>query len=191
MRIQSRLFWTPLLYNHPQENDEKIPNLVEITDEVTYYFRNQSYSSNMNYGGLIFGVRIDEVIHVVLATSIGCPQWYEDSDRAILDVDSRFALGWSESLQVLFNKEIDWVGNWWMHADAEAKNSIDDVKILKKGIRMGIFNDRNILMIIGWKEKDLEIKAYHQLTGGEWSLIECRPLSGSTYEILGNMIRKD
>ncbi|WP_157448803.1 hypothetical protein [Deinococcus peraridilitoris] len=112
-------------------------------------------------GGLIFGHHFQDTLHVLLAGTSGLPWWYKhDEERGVLDIDARFTLGWSEAVGEVLQGHADWCGNWLIHSDEQLAEAERDAAWFRRGLKLGLFDDRHILMVVGFEEGLFWVRAY-------------------------------
>lgn len=187
MRVQQREFWVPAGPAPAPLTEREALTQVHLVPAVVKELRRQLYSPARARGGLLFGFQENETLHVVLASSAGAPDWYGGAGREILDVDARFALGWSEALFGLLGGRVDWVGNWIAYADGQLRSERRDLRRFKRGHRLGIFDDRTALVVVGWEDEALGYRAYAQGIGGEGEQVPCGSSEWTTRDVLATL----
>lgn len=172
MRAQQR--YLGLLAAQPPISDEDAVPLecVSFSREARHYLQCQLYAPGRLRGGLMFGSKRGDTLDVRFVSPMGYPWWYADSTSAPLDLDERYVLGWSDCLEVLHGGEIDWVGNWLARPNSLLGDVAEDLIWLGLGAEKGLFDDRHVLVVVGWGEGALTGRAYaHDL--GEFVQISC------------------
>lgn len=167
----SASFGSPVPVNHLLDVQEPITS-VAMSPEVDAFFREQMLSPVRVRGGLLFGFREGEILHILLASTPGVPAWYSSTTGAVLNVDSRFALGWSEALISVFGSRIDWVGNWVVHPDEKLKSIERDVNRFRECFASRLVDDKNILVVIGWLDGSIKLRAYNRSFEGTINLLQ-------------------
>ncbi|WP_180970255.1 hypothetical protein [Deinococcus planocerae] len=176
MRAQHREFWRPSGPSAPPLGEAEALGEVVLLGNVTTFLRRQLSSPARVRGGLLFGYHDDERLHVLLASSAGVPGWYEEGrSRRVLEVDARFTLGWSEALFEVLGGRVDWVGNWLAHPDGQLRSEERDLRWFTRGVRLGLFDDRNILLVVGWEDSRFHSRAYFQGDAGKGEPLICLP----------------
>lgn len=166
MRIYDRLFCISPEYKKSSKSIYNPLNLVRLSNNVSNFLADQAFSSSYNRGGLLFGYYDEDVLQIVLASSSGSVDWYPAGQREIIDVDNRFILGWSEAMAAVFNSKIDWIGNWFVYNDSLLGDIDRDFEIFHSGVISGIFDDRSILLIVGFSDEGVKIRIYNRLLSG-------------------------
>jgi hypothetical protein len=173
MRAQHRVFWTPSVPPTSSSEEREALNGAQIFRPVIQTLRQQLYSPARVRGGLLFGFQVGDQLQVVLASSAGSSGWYRQPRRAVLEVDERFTLGWSEAVLSLFGGQIDWIGNWIAYPDSQLHSERRDLKWFKRGWRTGLFDDRSVLLVVGWNESVLDVQTYHLSSDGFPEALPC------------------
>ena len=134
---------------------------VVLSALAVKFFKRQLHLPSRARGGLLFGHHHEDALRVLLAGSCGLPVWARgDEERAVLDVDARFALGWSEAVSELLQGHADWCGNWLVHPDEQLAGHGRDHHWFRLGLRRGLVDDRHILLIVGYQYGQLNARAY-------------------------------
>lgn len=166
MRIVERMYWSSVKSEKHSSNAKDLPISVEISFELLQFLQRQAYSSAEKLGGLLFGCHENNKLRLTMASSVGCPAWYQGDNRAETQIDARFALGWSEAVGWIFDGKVDWVGNWIIVPnDAHSKEQIEH--IFMYGVKCGLYDDRNILLTAVWQEAEFVITTRRYLPGTE------------------------
>lgn len=168
MRAQRRAFWMPPGQVFSTCADREALTEVQMLSTVTRSLRDQLYSPARVRGGLLYGFHQGDTLHIVLASTAGSPSWYRQRRRELLDIDERFALGWSEALINVMGDGVDWVGNWIAYADSQTQSEKRDLRWFKRGQRSGLFDDSAVLLVVvGWNEGELDCRTYVQGVDGQ------------------------
>ncbi len=134
---------------------------------------------------MLFRHHFADTLHVLLAGTAGLPWWYRGAEeRRVLSVDSRFTLGWSEAVQVVLQGHADWCGNWLIHPDEQLRAKRRDAHWFRKGVPRGVFDDRNILLVVGYDEGVFGARAYVQGAPNGAFEVPCEFDSGGIGETL-------
>ncbi|WP_146009629.1 hypothetical protein [Deinococcus planocerae] len=181
MRVQQREFWVPPGPVAPTPEREGLGSVL-VLPGVSQLLRRQLTSPARARGGLLFGYQDVDTLHVFLASTAGSPGWYDRTRREVLAVDPRFALGWSEALFGLWGGRVDWVGNWVAHKDGQIRSEERDHRWFRRGQKLGLFDDRGVLLIPGWHEGVFECRAYSQDSDGQPVEVPCRESTRSLVE---------
>ncbi|MFN4249834.1 hypothetical protein [Deinococcus sp.] len=160
MRVTERYGW-----NSPASKDHSsykthVTSSVEIYSDVSVILQRQLFSSSRKLGGLLFGYHVGDHLRIVMASTVGIPDWYEGEHRNELKIDQRFILGWSEALYHLYGGRIEWVGNWIVGGENEDCKAQSDVDVLLEWAKTGLFDDRNILLTVRQERDDFVVKTY-------------------------------
>lgn len=145
---------------------------VALSTSLSDFFAAQMNASSRVRGGLLFGFSENEVLSVLLASTAGPSCWYPPDTRSVLEIDLRFAFGWSESLLAVFGGRLEWVGNWVIHADSQLKSNKRDLRHFRSGFTSGLIHDRSILLIAGYSDGALQTRTYTQVFEEGPTLIE-------------------
>ncbi|MVN89151.1 hypothetical protein GO986_20660 [Deinococcus sp. HMF7620] len=133
---------------------------VSLQASVVNFLFEQLHSPARICGGLLFGYHEGTMLRVVLASSAGFPQWYEQSTRSLLTVDDRFTLGWAEAVAEIWGGQIDWCGNWTIHPTAQCPTDTWAREQFSDGQMQGLFDEHTILLIAGWRDGVANFQAY-------------------------------
>ena len=168
----------------PTRKPDNIERVV-LSGLVVKFLQRQLGLPGKARGGLLFGHHFEDTLHVLLAGTAGLPWWYRgDEERSVLDVDPRFTLGWSEAVQVVLQGHADWCGNWLVQPDEQLGNAARDARWFRRGLKLGIFDDRNILLVAGYDEGQFSARAYLLGAPDEAYEVECVFESGGIGETL-------
>jgi len=124
------------------------------------FFSAQLASPSRVRGGLLFGFVERDVLKVMFASTAGASVWYKPGARTVIDIDPRFALGWSEAVQTIHGTRFDWVGNWVSHADGQLRSQDRDLRRFKGAFRSGIADDEYLLLVVGYANGELKCRMY-------------------------------
>lgn len=143
------------------------PERVQLRHDVTRHLHRQLHRPARTRGGLLFGQFTAGTLSVLLASSASPPPCATSGERGEPGVDHGFALGWSEAVGALWGGQIDWVGHWAAHEDGQVGSRGRDRRLLRRGRRVGLVNDRHVLVIPGWIDGELTFRAYVEDAGGK------------------------
>lgn len=148
------------------------PAQVTFAGRTQRYLRRQLAVPGRLRGGLLFGERHGEILHIVLASPLGYPWWYTDPRQAFLHPDERYLLGWSDCVEEVYGGRVDWVGNWLAYPNNTLGDIREDIRWIDLGAQHGLVDDRHLLLVVGWVEGALTVRAYgYDL--GEWVSVSC------------------
>lgn len=133
---------------------------VTVSVQLSDFFAAQTRSDSRVRSGMLFGYSEADVLFVLLATSAGVSNWYPKETRAALEIDPKFAIGWSEAVLSIFGGRLDWVGNWVVHPDSQLKSNKRDLRSFRSGFESGLIHDRSILLVSGYADGVLQMRAY-------------------------------
>lgn len=148
----------------PATEDYVAPARVVLAPPARHYLLRQAHAPGRARGGLLFGRLVDDELRVVLAT----PGGYADGPQHPLDVSAHYALGAGDVVTLAL--DADWVGNWVMSASSHLGPVERDLGWLRRAARSGLVDNRNVMVVAGWREGALEARAYL------WELGEPLPL---------------
>lgn len=160
MRVTERYGWSSPTSKDHSSYKTHVTSSVEIYSDVSVILERQLFSSSRKLGGLLFGYHVGDHLRIVMASTVGIPDWYEGEHRNELKIDQRFILGWSEALCHLYRGRIEWVGNWIVSAEQEDFKAQSDVDILLEWAKTGLFDDRNILLTVRQEKDNFIVKTY-------------------------------
>lgn len=145
----------------PTYDEDLIPfEGVAFTREARHFLRRQLSISGRLRGGLLFGAQKGKTLEVMLASSMGYPWWYADQQQTPLHLDERYILGWSDCVEALHGGRVDWVGNWLAYPNSTLDDECEDLTWLDLGTKHGLFDDRHVLVVVGWVDGSLTGRAY-------------------------------
>lgn len=160
VRIAERYGWSSSRFKNHSSYNDGVTNSVEISRNVGVFLLRQTASLSGKLGGLLFGYHEGDCLKIVMASSVGMPYWYGDGRGDGLEIDPRFALGLGEAIHHIYGGEVDWFGSWFMNTEEEGLSVQKDMDVLVNGHKMGMFDDRSILLSIGWKGDESVIRTY-------------------------------
>ena len=67
----------------------------------------------------------------------------------------------------------DSTGTWLVHPDQQVGVKVRDASWFRRGLKLGLFDDRNILLVAGYDEGLLSARAYLLAAPGEPHEVEC------------------
>lgn len=138
-------------------------NSVALSIHLSDFFANQMSSPARVRSGMLFGYSENNVLYALLASTAGFSNWYEPGTRVALDIDPRFAIGWSEALLEIFGTQLDWIGNWVVHPDSQLKSIRRDVRRFRPAFKSGLITDRSVLVVVGYSDGVLQTRTYTQV----------------------------
>lgn len=96
--MRARQRYLGLLPNERPISDQDSVSLERVTlaKSARHSLRRQLYAPGRLRGGLLFGTRTNGTMEVILATPMGYPWWYSNPNDALLGLDERYVLGWSD-----------------------------------------------------------------------------------------------
>ncbi|WP_144012413.1 hypothetical protein [Deinococcus sp. LM3] len=160
MRIAERYGWSSSRFKNHSSYNDGVTNSVEISRNVGVFLLRQAASLSGKLSGLLFGYHEGDCLKIVMASSVGMPYWYEDGRSAELEIDPRFALGLGEAVHHIYGGEVDWFGSWFVNTEEEGLSVQKDLDVLVNGHKMAMFDNRSILLSIGWKDCEPVIRTY-------------------------------
>lgn len=167
LRAEQRDYWSASRALADVEVEREDLTLVAVVPSVVRDLHLHLYSPAWRRGGLLFGHQKGETLHIILATTLGRSTWYDESSRVVLGVDDRFALGWSEALQAVLGSSVDWIGNWFMYSDGRMHSERKDQRYFRSGQRLGLFDERHTLLVVGCEDSHLACRAYRRDVSGQ------------------------
>ncbi|MGY2895518.1 hypothetical protein [Deinococcus sp. UYEF24] len=161
---------------------------VVLSALAVQFLKQQLHLPGRARGGLLFGHHHGDTLRVLLAGSGGLPGWLRgDEERAVLDIDARFAFGWGEAVSELLQGHVDWCGNWLMHPDEQLAGHGRDHHWFRRGLKRGLFDDRHILLVAGYEQGQLNARAYLLGTPDEPLEIQCEFEPGDVGDTLKHL----
>lgn len=106
-------------------------------------------------GGILFGTVSAGVLSVRVAGPLGPPTWHHP-----LKPQLPYLLGWTDSLYAQFGPSVDWYGNWVAAPDGRLPDERADLTWLHEGARLGLFDARHTLVVLGLSDLTLTGRAY-------------------------------
>lgn len=172
--MRARLRYFGELPDDRSISDEDLVPLdgVSLGKHARHSLRRQLYVPGRLRGGLLFGMYKDGILEVTLATPMGYPWWYSSPNDALLGLDERYVLGWSDCIETIHGGKVDWVGNWLAYPDSSLGDVRQDLTWLYLGAEHGLIDDRHVLLMIGWDDGALAARAY-TYDFGEWNQLVC------------------
>lgn len=137
--------------------DHALPEHLHITTHATRFLRQQLELPGKTRGGMLFGISNGDTLEVHLATRLGHPA--TERDR-VLEPDRGYALGVSEALSALGKGNWDWCGNWLSYPHVHLEGIRTDLNWLIRGARQGLVDEEHPLLVVGWLEGILTVRAY-------------------------------
>lgn len=172
MRARQRYFGL-LPDRRPVSDEELVPvKRITVVRAARHSLRRQLDVPGRLRGGLLFGACRDGSLEVMLATPMGYPWWYSDPSDALLGLDERYVLGWSDCVETLHGGKVDWVGNWLAYPDSSLGDVRQDLTWLYLGAEHGLIDGRHVLLMIGWDDGALAARAY-TYDFGDWNQLAC------------------
>lgn len=110
-------------------------------------------------GGVLYGHRLDGVLHVQLAAPGGYPWWLSAPDP--LDLDPRYTLGWSDCLRAQYADAVEWAGQWLMYPDRNLPAVAADHEWMLRGAPDRLIDHEHPLLVVGYTDGHLRVRAYH------------------------------
>jgi hypothetical protein len=188
MRVQRRDAWLPIGPGKlPLAEAEDVEQVV-VPREVVLNLTQQLYAPARARGGMLFGYMDGSCLRIVLVSSVGEPRWYAGGPRSVLEVDTRFTLGWSEALFNTFQGRLDWCGNWMAHPDGELRGTRRDERLYKKGLRQGFFDDRSVLLLVGWMDGAFTLRAYRRDPDAHVEEVPCETAQETQIDLLRRIL---
>ncbi|MCD0158221.1 MULTISPECIES: hypothetical protein [unclassified Deinococcus] len=166
MRAEQRDYWSAPSALPGRGTEREDLSVVAISPSVARNLQRQLYSPARLRGGLLFGHQRGETLHIMLASTLGRSAWYGKSRKAMLEVDARFTLGWSEALRDILGGTADWMGNWLMYDDSQMHGQRKDGRWFRSGQRLGLFDEGHVLIVVGWEEGCFACRAYRRDVDG-------------------------
>ncbi|UQN10653.1 hypothetical protein [Deinococcus sp. QL22] len=167
MRAEQREYWSAARAVREPDGELEDLSQVALSPSVARSLQLQLDSPARLRGGLLFGEQRGDTLHVMLASTLGRSAWYSPSRNAVLDVDSRFILGRSEALREISGGTTDWRGNWLMYDDSQLHAQRKDHRWFRSGQRLGLFDARHVLLVVGWEGSCLTCRAYRRDVDGQ------------------------
>jgi hypothetical protein len=162
MRAQRREFWGPVGPRLVTPAGIEDLQRVLLPEQLTKTLQQQMYVPARARGGLLFGYGQGDSVQVLLAITVGAPNWYAGGSRTVLELNPRLTLGWSEALFGLLGGRVDWCGNWIAHPNSQLKSVRRDLRSFRQDMRLGLFDDRSVLLVVGWEESQFSCRAYRR-----------------------------
>lgn len=106
--------------------------------------------------GLLFGHTQGDTLTLAVAMRAA---WPTPGPADPFALDERILLGASEALGFLSRGRLAWCGVWYMHADAQLGPSDRDARLVRHATRLGLCDDRRILLVVGRQEGALGMRA--------------------------------
>lgn len=169
-RAQQRLLGLvgPRRARTDEENEEL--SQVILTPAAWSTLRPTLYAPGRLSGGVLYGHRIDGVLHVQLVAPGGYPWWLSAPDP--LDLDPHYTLGWSDCLRAQYADAIDWAGQWIMYPDRSLAAVATDHDWMLRGAPNRLIDHEHPLLVIGYIEGVLRVRAYRY----EFGSLDITPL---------------
>lgn len=108
------------------------------------------------------------MLHLTHVLPAGYSWWLPDGDPFALD--DRYVLGAIDALRNDSEVQLDRIGNWVMYADGRTRTEEEDRTLWKEAYRRALVSDDDVLVVIGLRERWLDVRAYHVAQGGPRSL---------------------
>lgn len=144
----------------PAPTEFTVLDEVQLHPKVVQALLGQLYAPVRPRGGLLLGTQAGGTLHVHLASTGG-------AGRSALRLDPGYLQGYSEAMAALTGGRWAGVGQWLMHADSQVRSRRRDRRWARRGVRRGLIDDRRVLLIVGWRQSVLTVRAYVQAPDGE------------------------
>lgn len=107
-------------------------------------------------GGLLFGRREGDTLHVTHAAPGGYPPFI--SNRDPLGFDGRYALGWVDALRS--TGPVDWIGVWVVHGHRRAERPHHDHVVWAQARARALVDAHHVLVVVERAGLEVGLRAY-------------------------------
>lgn len=170
MRTQQRYLGLLPSQPTPTGQDAPLPAFLTFSEGARITLERHLSASGRHRGGPLYGERDGERLHVILASSGGYPWWYADFEESLLTPDERYMLGWNDCVTALYDGRVDWIGNWMAYPNSTLGDARADLAWLDLGYEHGLFDERHVLVVIGYHNDRPMARTYTSVQG-EWITI--------------------
>jgi len=159
-RAQQRLLHLSGPLRSRPDGETGVPESIVFSPEAIGMLHTQVYATGSVRGGPLFGSLLEGEVTVMAAITNGMLALGDTLRYDPLRVDSAYVLGWSESLALRYDGQVDWIGHWIMQADGLLGSTDQERSWFRRGLSTDLFNERNFLACVGWVEGILETRIY-------------------------------
>lgn len=167
-RLHRRLLGLTPPLDLPGETPPRPLETLICPREVRGFLRRLLAAAGQGRGGPLIGTRTGETLHLTHVLPAGYSWWLPEGDPFAMD--DRYVLGAIDALRADSEVHLDWVGNWVMYADGRIRTEEEDRALWDEAYRRALVSGDDVLVVIGLRERWLEVRAYHAVRGGPRAL---------------------
>lgn len=151
-----------ILPQTPYPEPETLQHIV-VAETARHSLIRQMYLTGQYQWGIVFGER-DGGILSITHFAPNAPR-FEKPDRRPFQRDTRYLLGYADSLLASHHGHVDWAGHWLVRPNSQLMTQHEELVWLKEAADQGQIDSQTPLITAGWQDGEIVINAYKFIDG--------------------------